>query len=673
VRDPARPVRSSAALPPTAGHAPQAGARRDFDPRMSGICGIVAKDGEPSLPSGAVRAMCSRLAFGASAPRAPEPDTLDLGSAQLGASLFGRLVGGTARASFQDATVALVLCGSIYDSSGNDASAPAQALLDRYLREGIALLESFDGEAALAIWDGRSQELHVATDPFRIHPIFYSDGPDHLVFASRIDALLHAPVKVPASIRPDAVVDTVGSSVIPTPKTIFREIAKLPPGHRLTCRKGRATALTPYWRINFLDPSRDSEAELTAQLRERFSEAVSRRLRGDGPVDRVGTFLSGGIDSSTVTGVAMRSAGRPIKSFSIGFGEARFNEMSYARIAARALGAEHFEYFVVPADVSVALPALLASFDEPYGNASAVPTYLCARLAKENGVDALYAGDGGDELFAGNERYAAQRVFQYFHRIPPWLGRGVIRPAVNTLADLLGWDLLVKGKKYIRRASLPGGKRLTSYEFFNVVPPREFLTADFLAEVGSEYDPGATVERLYDEALARNELDRQLYVDLLLTISDNDLLKVTRMTEAAGVTVRFPFLDRHLAEFAMRVPASLKMRGSELRTFFKRAYSDLLPLEVRTKTKHGFGLPIARWLQTEPALREMMHDLVLSPRSVARGYFQKRALEDLVRRHEDDSAFFFGTTLWNLMILELWLRGIESPGGGAAAGPPPRA
>lgn len=638
---------------------------------MSGICGVLAKSREARLPESAIHAMCRRLKLGVTEASAGKTTTLSLGPVLFGASLFGRQVGGVARVTIDGAPVSIVLYGSLYDSGasvdrGDALADPANAILERYLREGISFVDRLDGEITFALWDGRIEQLHLATDRFRIHPLFYSDRPDQLVFASRIGALFESPIPLTATIWPETIVDTVASSAIPTPKTVFREIAKLPPGHLLTHRQGK-TSHAPYWQVSFLHPSAAREAALAADLRTRFSEAVSRRLRADGAPDRLGTFLSGGVDSSTVTGVLMQAAGRPIKSFSIGFGEPRYNEMSYARIAARALGAEPVEYFVVPKDVPAVIPALLASFDEPYGNASAVPTHICARLAKDHGVDVLYAGDGGDELFGGNERYATQRVFEYYHRIPAWMGRGLVEPVVTALADSLRWGLFVKGKKYIRRATLPAGKRITSYDFFNVIPLERFLTADFLAEVGRGYDPGATVERLHDEAPARTELDRQLYLDLHLTISDNDLFKVTRMAEAAGVTVRFPFLDRRLAEFAMTVPASIKMRGRNLRTFFKRAYADLLPAEVRSKTKHGFGLPIAHWLQTDKVLMDMMNDLVLGSRALSRGYFKREALEELIRHHRSDPTSFFGTTLWNLMVLELWHRSFESTRRGASA------
>jgi asparagine synthase (glutamine-hydrolysing) len=450
-------------------------------------------------------------------------------------------------------------------------------------------------------------------------------------------------------------VSVTENSVIPTPKTIFQEVHKLPPGYMLSCRKGDVT-VAPYWDINFLHPVRSTEPELADRLKVFFEDAVATRYHTDGDSPRVGTFLSGGVDSSTITGVLTQVAGRPITSVSIGFDEQRFNEINYARIAAQAFGSKHVEYFVTPTDTFDALPMVVDAFDEPFANASAIPTYYCAKVAKEHGVDAMYAGDGGDELFAGNERYATERLFEYYRRIPAWLREPLIRPLVFALANGLKQDLFVKGKKYILRACIPFPQRLYSYELFSVVPMEFMLDDRLLAAAGRDYNPNEHIDRHYGLAPARTELDREMYVDLKVAIADNDLFKVTRMTEAAGVTVRFPFLDHPLAEFAAAVPAAIRMRGRHLRSFFKKAYADMLPSAIRTKTKHGFGLPIPVWLRTDKRLNDMMHDLVLSPRSVQRGYFRKAALEDLIERHKGDETSFYGGVLWNLMVLELWHR-----------------
>jgi asparagine synthase (glutamine-hydrolysing) len=431
-------------------------------------------------------------------------------------------------------------------------------------------------------------------------------------------------------------------------------VKKIPPGHILTYSKGSSRS-EPYWTASFLQPSRAGESNLAKEFRNCFADAVSHYLKVDGNSNRIGTFLSGGVDSSTLTGIVTQLVGHSIKSFSIGFEEQQFNEIDYARIAAKAFGAEHHEYFVSPKDTYETIPILAEVFDEPYGNASAVPTYFCAKMALESGVDVLYGGDGGDELFAGNTRYATQKFFEYYQKIPIWLREPFIKPVIYALADGLEWKPLVRGKKYVQRASIPYHQRITSYDFFRVVQINHFLEDGLLYNVGRDYDPYAPFILYFFQAPARNNLDRHLYVDWRLTISDNDLLKF-RMAEVAGVSVRFPFLDYRLAEFSLTVPAHIKMRGTRLRSFQKKAYADLLPPKIRTKKKHGFGLPIPVWLRTDRKLSEMMHDLVLSPRSIQRGYFTKKALEGLVHWHETDETSFYGAVLWNLMILELWLR-----------------
>ena len=586
-------------------------------------------------------------------------ETATPGSAGLGTKRFPGRLAGVAEMCIHERPCTLAFHGSLYNPgaflTGEEDTNPLLPLLRLYLKEGIAFVRRLRGEFALAIWDGREERLHLVTDRFRVHPLLYYQDRDKLVFASHMKGLLACPLPLQTTIHVEAIVDTVASSVIPTPKTIFREVKKLPPGYVLTYQQGEIK-LESYWDISFMQSSRSGEAELSRQLRANFDEAVSVRLAGEADVDRIGTFLSGGVDSSTVTGVLTQLSGHPLKSFSIGFDEQRFNEIDYARIAAQAFGTEHHEYFVTPRDVYEALPVLLEAFDEPFANASAIPTYFCSKVAREHGVEVLYAGDGGDELFAGNERYAMQRLFDYYHQIPAWLREPLIQPLAFSLADKMRWKLFIKGKKYIQRANIPYPERLSYYETFEVIPMHDLLEESLLEAVGYDYNPQASLFGYYFQAPARNELDRQLYIDLKLSISDNDLFKVARAAEMAGVTVRFPFLDHQLAEFAAAVPANVKMRGRQLRSFFKKAYSDLLPSEVRTKAKHGFGLPIPVWLRTDKRLNAMMHDLILSSNSVQRGYFRRQALEALIERHKTDETSFFGTVLWNLMMVELWHR-----------------
>jgi len=622
---------------------------------MGGICGIVSADRKVGDGATDLIPMLQALGFRSSG----ESVTVTVGRASIGARRIGNHLATAAETVVAGRHYAIAFFGSIYNLShlvGETGPHNEQGLglLRLYLDEELAFLERLRGEFALAIWDGREERLSLATDRFRVHPLLYSHDHDKLVFASRMKSISACPYPVRATIDSRAILDVMSVSAIPTPRTIFREVNKLPPGHVLHYSKGKAQ-LSAYWDINFLKPDQAREPELAAHLKQHFSDSIGTRLQADAGAGQIGTFLSGGVDSSTVTGVLKALSKSDVHSFSIGFGEQRFDEMSFARIAADHFKVIHHEYIVTAQDTRDAIPIVLESFDEPFANASAVPTYVCAKLAKDHGVDILYAGDGGDELFAGNERYSEQRLFEYYDRIPSGL-RGIIRPTVQGLADMTGLALFEKGSKYIRRASVPLPQRLTTYGFFNVVPMQELFEPAFLESLGDSRNPYEPIERYYGQALAQTDLDRQMYLDLKFAISDNDVFKVTKMTEAAGVTVRFPFLDHRLAEFAATVPARMKMRGRELRTFFKDAYSDVLPLAIRTKSKHGFGLPIPVWLRTDPYLNELMRDLVLSSRSLQRGYFRKRMLEELVLRHQADQTSFYGTVLWNLMILELWHR-----------------
>lgn len=558
------------------------------------------------------------------------------------------------------AKLGLAAYGNFYAISGvtvNRSTWPelAERLMDLYLQDGLAGLAKVRGEFALALWDGRSQSLHVATDPFRVQPLFYYEDKEKLTFSSHLKGILRGSGVIDRSINPKAIIDLMAFSSVATPDTIFQGIKKLPPGHSISLQRGDSR-VSCYWDLDFQHPQSCSERELVLQLKQVLSDSVRLRYETDRESEAVGAFLSGGVDSSTVNGLLSGLSNGPIKSFSIGFQEQPFNEIEYARLVARHFRLDHQEYFVTPRDVLDFIPTLVDSFDEPYANASAIPTYFCARLAREHGVKILYAGDGGDELFAGNERYATERLFRYYSDLPLWLRKAFIEPTVSGLEGILKLNVLTKGKKYIRRASLPNPQRITSYGIFNVLSLTDYFESDFLESLGKHYDPYAPVTGHYHRAPAKSELDRHLYIDLKMTISDNDLFKVNRMTDVAGVTARYPFLDVRLAEFAATVPSGRKMSGTELRTFFKHAYADLLPREVIVKQKHGFGLPIAGWLKTDRKLNEMLHDLLMSPQALQRGYFRQKAITELVQRNEGEASSFYGAILWNLMILELWHR-----------------
>jgi asparagine synthase (glutamine-hydrolysing) len=583
-----------------------------------------------------------------------------LGPVGMGASKFSGCLTGIAELKLYDQSFILAFHGSLYNlkelfEGRNQVSNPFEGIIGLYLKEGMRFLNRLRGDFVIAIWDGKDETLYLAADRFCVHPLFYYHDKEHLVFASHIKSILASSTRLKRTINPKAIIYIIGSSIIPTPETIFKEIKKLPPRHFLKYKHGEIK-LAPYWEIDFLHPSKESESVLRLEFRNIMNEVISKFLEFDNDSYRIGTFLSGGVDSSTITGVLTQLSKNRVRSFSIGFDEPGFSEINYARIASRAFGAEHHEYFVTPGDTYDTIPVLLEAIDEPFANASAIPAYFCAKMAKENGVDVLYAGDGGDELFAGNQRYADQHLFEYYHNLPAWIREPILKPLIFSIAKKLKWAPFMKGKKYIQRASIPYDERITSYDFFKMFPLHKFIEDDLLVMVGKNFDPYKIFSDYYHKAPAQDNLNRHLYLDWILTLADNDLIKVTRMTEAAGLTVRFPFLDYKLVEFSTRVPANIKMRGTRLRSFQKKTYADLLPQEILKKKKHGFGLPIPIWLRTDKRLNELMHDLVLSPQSIERGYFKKKALNSLIEQHRKDETSFYGTVLWNLMILELWMR-----------------
>jgi asparagine synthase (glutamine-hydrolysing) len=341
----------------------------------------------------------------------------------------------------------------------------------------------------------------------------------------------------------------------------------------------------------------------------------------------------------------------PANTFSIGFDDPRYNEIEYARIAAKHNNTRHHEYFVTPDDILALIERAVPAYDEPFGNSSLIPTYYCARLAAENGVTHLLAGDGGDEIFGGNARYVDDRVFQHYGRIPKF-GQSVIEPIVAAGASS-GVRLFDLAARYIRRSKIDLPDRFFSYSFFSSVPKTELFTPEFLLSVSGRHSL-EPARKHFAAAPASNDLNRWLYMDLKMTIGDNDLRKVTVMSRLAGVTARYPLLDPALAEFTGTIPARLKVKGPQLRYLFKKAMAGVLPPAIITKGKHGFGLPYAVWLREHGRLRDFTFDILGSTRFQQRGYFRKGLVEWVWSQYEKVHQGFYGEVLWVLLMLELW-------------------
>ena len=524
----------------------------------------------------------------------------------------------------------------------------ARLLAHAYEQHGLGLFDRLRGGFSLVLWDLTERRLVAGVDGFGIKRLaWYEDG-DVVAVASRADSLRN--VAAGPSINPRAIANVLNFSANLAPETIFRGVHRLQPGEILTAGT-RGTSLTSYWNLRYDAKANAGEPHLRRELESVVERSVAMHC-GRKAVSSLGAFLSGGTDSSTVVGLMTRVTGTPIKAYSIGFKEEGFSELSYAEIAAKRFGAEHHTYLVSAADCVGSLPAIVRSFDEPFGNSSAIATYFCARLAAEHGTSTLLAGDGGDELFGGNERYAVDKIFETYHSLPVALRKRLIEPLVRLPIDI---GLARRARGYVRRANMRGIERMLSFQFLQTHSPADVFDPDFLGALG-DYTVLDIPARHYAQAPAREHLDRLLYVDMKITLADNDLPKVTTASELAGVRTRFPFLERTVAEFSGGLPTQLKVKGLKKRYLFKRAFRELLPPDIIQKKKHGFGVPVALWMKSDPRMRELTYDILRSGRARERGYFRRTFLDQLFRHHESGDDTFYGDTIWTFLMLELWLR-----------------
>jgi asparagine synthase (glutamine-hydrolysing) len=534
--------------------------------------------------------------------------------------------------------------------AGTDVAAPARCLQRLHAQHGTDFVKRLRGAFAFALWSPARRRLVLAADRFGFRRIYYGVTDEGVAFGTRARSPL-ALAGLARDLDPDAIYAYLNFGTVPAPQSVYRAVRRLAAGQALIWEDGHTT-LHRYWDVAYRERPLGRGAAARAIYRQ-TEEAVRQTLNGLEP-KHTGAFLSGGTDSSTVVGLMSRLTSERVHAFSIGFQEARYNELEYAELAARHFDAAHYTRIVTPDEALQCLPDLVTAYDEPFGNNSALAAYLCARLAREAGVRVLLAGDGGDEIFGGNERYRRDRILSRYYLIPAPIRQGLVEPIVRGFpAEAPG--LRGKARRYVERACLPNPERFYSTEFFVNQNRRRLLHPDFQAATTANW-PLQVARRHYEAVSGAAELNRLLYVDLKITLADNDLFKVVRTAEAAGIGVRFPMLDHPLVEFMATLPAWHKVRGTEKRYLFKQAFRGLLPRETLAKAKHGFGLPTSDWLKRHRGFRELGRDVLLSARCLQRGYFAPGAVEELFRLHEADHTPFYGDVLWTMLMLELWHR-----------------
>jgi len=526
-----------------------------------------------------------------------------------------------------------------------EGGALARSLAALWRESPERLCAQLNGAFSLCILDEAQGSALLAIDRMGSHPLGWQMAGETLVFGSSADAIVRHP-RTPGVIDPQGLFNYVYFHMVPSPGTVYQGQQRLLPGHYLLYRQGWVSTQS-YWRMQFQEDGQRSVAE----LKEEFIGLLRQSVREAAGGQKVGAFLSGGTDSSTIAGILCEVGGTPAQTYSIGFEAQGYDEMAYARLASRHFGTVHHEYYVTPDDVADAIPQIAAVFDQPFGNASAVPAYYCARMARADGVTRMFGGDGGDELFGGNERYAKQQVFALYEKVPALVRKALLEPAVFGFPGGSYVKVVRKARSYIEQASVAMPARLETYNLLGRYGADQVFTADFLrgADCGQ---PLASLQYSYGQSDAPSLINRMLALDLKITLADNDLPKVRKACELAGVEVAFPFLNDAMVAFSARLTPQQKLNGRQLRWFFKEALRGFLPDEIITKEKHGFGLPFGVWLQEHRRLQELAGDSLSALK--ARGVVRPEFIDRLLGQHLAEHAGYHGTMVWVLMMLEQW-------------------
>lgn len=622
---------------------------------MCGIAGFIEKysDAPVARREELLDRMCKTIVY-----RGPdEQGTIVRGRAALGMRRLSIIDLKTGQQPiFNDAgNLAIVFNGEIYnylelknelESLGHrfKTNSDTETIVRAYEQFGTDCLKKLRGMFAFAIWDFDKEELFLARDRVGKKPLFYTQtSKGNFVFGSELKVILEHG-ETARETDPEALSAYLTFGYVPEDLCIFRNVHKLKPGHFLKYSNGETTT-RQYWDFAyFQNGSRLTEAEYTERLREKIEDAVKVRLISEVPL---GAFLSGGVDSSSVVAMMSKLSDSPVKTFSIGFKEDSFNELKYARIAAKHFNTEHHEFIVTPDFVDIA-EEMVWHFDEPFSDPSSLPTYMLSKMAREF-VTVVLSGDGGDEVFGGYSRYVSDRRKKYFSLIPRAVRAGILRRAVQHLpAGTLG-------KNYLYNISLdPVDRYIDSVSQVNVVNRVSMYNSDFRSFLGKSFESG---ERLFNTIAAdietEDSTDRMLYLDSKTYLPGVIMTKVDRMSMASSLEARSPLLDHELIEFAGRIPSKLKINGRTTKYIFKKAMEGIVPDEILYREKQGFGVPISEWINAQ--LRERIRSELADQRTFERGYLNRSSIDRLIEEHSNhrrDHSYL----LWSLWMLELWHR-----------------
>jgi asparagine synthase (glutamine-hydrolysing) len=624
---------------------------------MCGIAGVVDFDGRP-IDEELVERMCATICH-----RGPDHQGVRAIPRQP-AGAEGRAVLGNRRLSIidvagghqpignEDGSIWVVQNGEIYNfaelrerlvGAGHrfETRSDTEVIVHLYEELGDEFVAELDGMFALAIWDDRRKRLLLARDRFGKKPLCYAERGGRLWFGSELQALLTDPA-IPRELDTEALGEYLSFMAVPAPLTIYRHIRKLPPGHVLV-RDTSGTKVSRYWSLRYTPKQRISEADATSEVRRLLTAAIRKRLISEVPL---GAFLSGGVDSSGVVAIMASLTSAPVKTFSIGFDDARFNELPHARRIAEMYGCEHHEFEVKPSALEV-LPTLVRHYGEPYADSSALPSFYLAKLTRQHVTVALN-GDGGDEMFAGYGWHLAGRLAQRWQHVPA-PARATLEAAARALTPRSA-DRRSAATRAARFLAGASRSRPAQYRAWLTVFSED-LKRDLLVNPATpQADPLAAI---FAEVQHLDGVDAMLAADVAWYLPTDLLVKMDIATMANSLEARSPFLDRELAEFVATLPSQFKLRGRESKYILKRALRGLVPEENMHRRKQGFAVPIASWFRGE--LRDFLADHVLSPRFMSRGLFVPATVQRIFHDHQSGRADY-AHHLWVLLNLDLWFR-----------------
>jgi len=623
---------------------------------MCGITGIVRSDGAQID-----RELLARM-NDAIRHRGPDDDGFYFGD---GVGLGMRrlsiidLKGGHQPIHNSDRTAWIVFNGEIYnyrelrkqlEARGHQfyTDSDTEAIVHAYDEYGTDCPRYLRGMFAFAIWDERAKSLFLARDRVGKKPLLYAQLNGQLVFGSEFMALLQHP-NVSRDVNYEAIHHYLSFICVPAPLTAYQAIRKLEPGHSLLWKNGEIK-LERYWQLDFSHKISISEAEAGERVVDLLRDAVRVRLMSEVPL---GAFLSGGIDSSAIVALMAQESSEKVKTFSIGFEEQDFSELHHARRVAEHVGAEHHEFIVRP-DAMEILPTLVEHYGEPFADSSAIPSYYVSRETRKYVTVALN-GDGGDECFAGYERYAAMNLAQRYAKVLPAVIRdGVIRNVARALPEFQSRaNPLRKAQRFLAAASLsPVQRYLRWVSAFDEQAKLNLYSSDFRSETAA-FSTIGFLEPWFAKANGAGIVDASLLTDTMTYLPNDLLVKMDIASMTVSLEARSPFLDHHLMEFAASLPESLKLRGMTTKYLLKRVLKKFVPEENLTRAKMGFGVPIGHWFRgtMQPFLRETL----LSEKALARGLFNRDSVRQLIDQHVANKVNH-EHRLWSLLMLELWFQ-----------------